>query len=202
MNGQQVGYIRVSAADQHADRQLEGVTPDKVFEEKLTGSVRERPGLSACLDYLREGDTLHVHSIDRLARNLLHLQQLVEGLTARGVSVVFHKEGMTFDARAVDPLQRLMFQMLGAFAEFERTLIRERQKEGIAAARAKGKPLGRPRRADGKLLEELLAQLSAGSKPSELAKRYGIPRTTMYGYRKRLQTYPAEPKRNEEDASV
>lgn len=195
MNGQQVGYIRVSTADQHADRQLEGIPLDKVFEDALTGSTRERPGLAACLEYLREGDSLHVHSIDRLARNLLHLQQVVGELTGRGVSVVFHKERMTFDARVVEPMQRLMFQLLGAFAEFERTLIRERQKEGIAAARARGRHLGRPRRVEGALLEELLAKLAAGGKPAELAKTYGIPRTTLYGYRKRLTLPPGEDSR-------
>lgn len=174
------------------DRQLEGVGVDKLFQDRLTGSVRERPGLAACLSYLREGDTLHVHSIDRLARNLLHLQQIVEDLTGRGISVVFHKERMNFTAGAAEPMQRLMFQLLGAFAEFERTLIRERQREGIAAAKARGKHMGRPRRADETLLKEILEKLGAGVKPSEVAKTYGLPRTTIYGYRKRLSSSLAE----------
>lgn len=192
MRGQRVGYIRVSSGDQRPDRQLEGVAVDKLFQDRLTGSVRERPGLAACLSYLREGDALHVHSIDRLARNLLHLQQVLEELTGRGISVVFHKENLSFSSETAEPLQRLLFQLLGAFAEFERTLIRERQREGIAAAKARGQHLGRPRRVSATLLQEIRDKLDAGITPAEVAKTYGLPRTTVYGYRKGLRSSCAE----------
>lgn len=96
MNGKNIGYIRVSSIDQNTARQLEGVPLDKTFTDTCSGKDTRRPGLMACLDYLREGDTLHVHSIDRLARNLQDLLHLIESLNQRAVAVVFHKEGLTF----------------------------------------------------------------------------------------------------------
>lgn len=96
-----IGYKRVSTVDQNTDRQLAGLTLDKVFEDKLSGKDTNRPGLQACLAYLREGDTLHVHSLDRLGRNTLDILALVEQLNNRGVIVRFHKEGslQTLQAR-------------------------------------------------------------------------------------------------------
>ena len=181
--GADIGYIRVSSADQNTIRQLADTRLDKVFEDHLSGNCRNRPGLDACLNYLREGDTLHVHSIDRLARNLLHLQQLIDALTARGVTVVFHKENMKFspDGHGTsDPMSRLMMQMLGAFAEFERSLIRERQREGIAAAKSSGKILGRPKRISDDVLEQVRADVALGIPLAKIAKKIGIPRTTLY----------------------
>ena len=181
--GADIGYIRVSSADQNTIRQLADTRLDKVFEDHLSGNCRNRPGLDACLNYLREGDTLHVHSIDRLARNLLHLQQLIDALTARGVTVVFHKENMKFspDGHGTsDPMSRLMMQMLGAFAEFERSLTRERQREGIAAAKSSGKILGRPKRISDDVLEQVRADVALGIPLAKIAKKIGIPRTTLY----------------------
>ena len=133
MKGQNVGYIRVSSVDQNSDRQLSDTSLDVVFEDKCSGKDTQRPQLKACLRHLRSGDALHVHSIDRLARNLKDLQTLVEELTGRGVTIRFNKENLTFTGDA-NPMQKLMLQMMGAFAEFERSMIRERQREGIAAA--------------------------------------------------------------------
>ena len=98
MKGQQVGYRRVSCADQNLSRQLDGLELDKIFDDTISGACRNRPGLDACLSYLRGGDTLHVHSIDRLARNLVELQKIVEDLNDKGVSVRFHKEGLLFES--------------------------------------------------------------------------------------------------------
>lgn len=181
--GADIGYIRVSSVDQNTIRQLADTRLDKVFEDHLSGNCRNRPGLDACLDYLREGDTLHVHSIDRLARNLLHLQQLIDALTSRGVTIIFHKENMKFspDGHGTsDPMSRLMMQMLGAFAEFERSLIRERQREGIAAAKSSGKILGRPKRVSDDVLEQVRADVALGIPLAKIAKKIGIPRTTLY----------------------
>lgn len=192
--GADIGYIRVSSVDQNTIRQLADTRLDKVFEDHLSGNCRNRPGLDACLDYLREGDTLHVHSIDRLARNLLHLQQLIDALTARGVTVVFHKENMKFspDGHGTsDPMSRLMMQMLGAFAEFERSLIRERQREGIAAAKSSGKILGRPKRVSDDVLEQVRADVALGIPLAKIAKKIGIPRTTLYS-RLHSDSRPAE----------
>ena len=176
-----IGYIRVSSADQNAARQLEGVTLDKVFTEKVSGkSTSNRPALAACLDYLRDGDTLHVHSIDRLARNLADLQSIVAELTSRGVAVRFEKQGLCFSGEHSDPMQTLMLQMLGAFAEFERELIHERQREGIAAAKASGKHLGRPAALTVAQCAEIQQRKADGETATALADEYGVSRQTLY----------------------
>jgi DNA invertase Pin-like site-specific DNA recombinase len=143
MSSQIVGYIRVSSVGQNAARQLAGIKLDKEFVDTITGSTMERKNLAACLAYIREGDTLIVDSIDRLARNLQDLQEMVNSLVKKGVSVKFIKENLTFTGKE-DALAMLMLQMMGAFAEFERNMIRSRQKEGIDAAKKAGKHLGRP----------------------------------------------------------
>ena len=181
--GQSVGYIRVSSGDQNTARQLDGIQLDKVFEDKASGSgMDNRKALQACLTHLREGDTLHVHSIDRLARNLMDLQKLVGELTGRSVAVVFHKEGLTFTGAGDDPMQTLMLHMMGAFAQFERSLIRERQREGIAAAKAAGKPLGRRAAMTPAQIAEARARRAAGESATELAKVFGVARATMYSH--------------------
>ena len=139
MKGQNIGYIRVSTVDQNAERQLDGVELDKTFTDRCSGKDTRRPQLTACLEFLREGDTLHVHSIDRLARNLQDLQSIVQELNTRKITVTFHKERLTFSGTEDDPFQRLQLQVLGAVAQFERSMIRERQREGIALAKAAGK---------------------------------------------------------------
>lgn len=164
-----VAYIRVSTTDQTTARQLAdtGLSFKKTFEDKASGSSTDRPALKACLEYLREGDTLHVHSIDRLARSLQDLQVLVESLLAQGVTVKFHKENLTFqhygpDNGTQDPFAKLLFQVLGAFAEFERNIIRERQREGIAKAKQAGvykaRHGGRKKTVDRAKVQELRAQ--------------------------------------------
>jgi len=143
MGGVNIGYIRVSTLEQNPERQLDNLPLDKVFEDKASGKDMMRPQLAACLHYVREGDVLHVHSIDRLARNLEELQRLVRELTDKGVSVCFLKENLVFKAGEANAMQTLMFQMLGAFAQFERALIQERQREGTGIARKEGRQLGR-----------------------------------------------------------
>lgn len=175
----EVGYIRVSTTDQATDRQLAGVALEKVFQDKLSGKDTKRPQLAACLEWVREGDTLHVHSIDRLARNLEDLQRLVRQLTSKGVVVRFHKEGLTFRGDE-DPMQKLMFQMMGAFAEFERALIRERQREGIAAAKAAGKHLGRKPSLTPDQAQAVREAVAAGEGKASIARRFGISRQTLY----------------------
>lgn len=136
-----VAYIRVSGSDQNMDRQLAdcGVDFLKTFTDQASGSSTDRPGLQNCLEYLREGDTLHVHGIDRLARSLHDLQTLVARLVDKGVAVRFHAENMTFASGDKDPFATLLLQVLGSFAEFERNMLRERQREGIAKAKQAGK---------------------------------------------------------------
>jgi DNA invertase Pin-like site-specific DNA recombinase len=142
MKGHNVGYIRVSTNGQNTVRQLEGVDLDKIFTDIYTGSVKNRPQLEECLKYLREGDILHVHSIDRLARNLIDLQEIVDTLVGRKVAVKFHAENLEF-RNDDNPMAKLTLQIMGSFAEFERKIVKSRQMEGIAIAKKSGKPLGR-----------------------------------------------------------
>ena len=138
MSGQVVGYVRVSSTDQNEARQVEALTgTERLFVDKLSGKNTERPALTEMLAYVRDGDTVRVASLDRLARNLDDLRRLVTQLTAKGVRVEFIKEALTFTGEA-NPMSKLLLSMLGAVAEFERELIRERQAEGIAIAKARG----------------------------------------------------------------
>lgn len=177
--GRQVGYIRVSSVDQNTGRQLDGLKLDRTFTEKASGKDTKRPELEKCLEWLFEGDTLHVHSIDRLARNLSDLLKIVTDLTDKGVSVVFHKENLTFTGEKI-PMQTLQLQMMGAFAEFERALIRERQREGIAIAKKAGKYKGRPAKLTKEQVEEIRRAVAGGSSKKAVAEHFGISRTTLY----------------------
>ena len=181
MTGQQIGYRRVSTVDQNLGRQLEGVRADRVFEDKLSGKDRNRPQLEACMAYCREGDTLVVHSMDRLARNLTDLRQMVEELTRRGVIVRFEKENLTFTGEK-DMMANLLMNMLGAVAEFERDMILERQREGIALAKAACKYKGRRKALAGAQIVELRKRALAGESKTDLAAAYGVSRETIYAY--------------------
>ena len=135
---------------------------------------------------LREGDTLHVHSIDRLARNVLDLLSLLSELTGRGVSVKFHKENLTFTPDKENPFPRLQHQELGSVAEYERALIRERQKDGIAIAKAAGKYKGRkPSLTTEQVAEHRKRVDLDGEKVARLAREYGVSRQTVYEHLKR-----------------
>jgi DNA invertase Pin-like site-specific DNA recombinase len=175
MAGSSVGYVRVSTTEQNSGRQLEGIVLDKVFEDKVSGWSINRDGWKQCKDYLRESDTLYVHSIDRLARNLEDLQRSVRELTEKGVTVHFVKENLIFKGKN-NPFQVLMFQMVGAFAQFERELIKERQREGIEKARKEGKHLGRPAKLSAGQWEEIRLAAAQGVPKVKLAKQYGIRR--------------------------
>ncbi|MDD3816375.1 MAG: recombinase family protein, partial [Desulfocapsaceae bacterium] len=170
MKGHCVGYIRVSSFSQNTDRQLLDISLDKIFEEKASAKDTNRPVLKDCLEYLREGDELHVHSIDRLARNLIDLQTIVSDLNGKGVSVVFHKENLTFTGNIENPMNKLMLQMMGAFAEFERNLIKERQREGIAQAQKKGVKIGRMRVLKDEQIDEIKIKVASGAIKSKLAR--------------------------------
>ena len=174
-----VGYIRVSSPGQKTDRQLDAVVLDKSFTDKISGSSIKRPQLQACFEYLREGDTLHVHSMDRLARNLADLQKVVADLTAQGILVKFHKEGLEFTGRD-NPMAKLMMQIMGAVAEFERSLIKERQAEGIRKAKKKGVRFGRKPKLTGGQKNEIIALINAGNEKKSVAEQFGISRPTLY----------------------
>ncbi|WP_392341098.1 recombinase family protein [uncultured Shewanella sp.] len=174
-----IAYIRVSTIEQNTDRQtFQGFQIDKIFEEKTSASNIKRPILNECVNYLREGDTLHIHSLDRVCRSGAgDAVKLVEQLNAKGVGVVFHKEGMSFNG-SMTAAQKGVLSILASVAEMERGLIKERQAEGIAAAKAKGKHMGRPSAKVTKdQIEELLAQ---GKTVKAVAEELNIGISTIY----------------------
>lgn len=181
-SGQIVAYVRVSSVDQNTDRQrFDGMQVDKLFTDKCSGGTRNRPALTEMLEYVRNGDTIICHSIDRLARDLQDLMELVKVLTARGVSVRFMKEGLTFTGDE-SPMQDLMMQIFGAVAQFERALIRERQREGQQAARAAGRNPGRKPKLSPDQLAELHVRISANEPKAKIARDLKISRETLYSY--------------------
>ena len=181
MTGQRVGYKRVSTIDQNSARQLDGVQIDKCFEDKASGKDMRRPELQAALAYCREADTLVVHSMDRLARSLVDLRKIVNELTDRGVAVEFVKEKLRLTGDD-SPMAILLLSLIGAVAEFERSLILERQREGIILAKAAGKYKGRPRHLGLSQIEELRRRAVGGERKTALAREYGVSRETLYSY--------------------
>lgn len=151
-----IGYIRVSTVDQNSERQLDGVQLDKVFEDKCSGKDTNRPQLQALLEHIREGDEVHVHDISRMARNLEDLIALVKQMNAQGVSIKFHKENLTFTGEQ-NPMQELLLGVLGSVYQFERSMLLERQREGIQKAKQAGKYKGRPKQVDREKVLDLLA---------------------------------------------
>jgi DNA invertase Pin-like site-specific DNA recombinase len=181
-----IGYVRVSSADQSTERQLTDQTLTVTFTDKASGKNADRPQLQAMLaGNWPEGSTVVVHSMDRLARSLTDLLQLVEQLTGRGINVHFVKEAKTFrGGDSTDPMDMLMLSMLGAVAEYERTLIRERQREGIAKAKQRGVYKGRKRKlTDPAQIQQIVTEATAlGANKTHVANRHGLSRQTLYKY--------------------
>jgi len=181
LQGQRVGYVRVSSFDQNPERQLEHIEVGKVFTDKASGKDVQRPELERLLAFVREGDTVVVHSMDRLARNLDDLRRIVQGLTQRGVRMEFVKEGLAFTGED-SPIANLMLSVMGAFAEFERALIRERQREGIALAKQRGAYRGRRKALLPEQVAELRQRVAVGEQKTILSREFGISRETLYQY--------------------
>ena len=181
MKGQRIGYVRVSSSDQNPERQLDGVELDKTFIDHASGKDMQRPQLDALLNYVREGDMVVVHSMDRLARNLDDLRRLVQQLTRRGIGVTFIKESLTFTGED-SPMANLLLSIMGAFAEFERALIHERQREGIALAQKRGAYCGRKKALSPEQAAKLQERAASGEQKAALAREYNISRETLYHY--------------------
>jgi DNA invertase Pin-like site-specific DNA recombinase len=184
IKGATVGYVRVSTVGQNDARQLDGVHLDTVFTDKASGKDTARPQLQAMLKHVRRGDTLRVHSMDRLSRSLSDLEAVVKGLTGRGVTVVFTSPPLTFPGDASDSVAMLMLQIMGAVAQFERSLILERQREGIAIAKAGGVYKGRKASLDAPKIAQLKALVADGVPKAQIAVKLGISRATVYSYLK------------------
>ena len=186
MIGHRVGYIRVSSADQNTQRQLEGINLDCVFTDRASAKDVNRPELQALLSFVREGDTIIVHSMDRLARNLDDLRCIVNSQTNRGIKIEFVKESLTFSGDD-SPMATLLLSVMGAFAEFERSLLKERQREGIALAKKRGVYRGRKRSLSGEQVEELKQRVAAGEQKTTIARDLNISRETLYQYLRQTQ---------------
>ncbi len=179
--GKIIGYVRVSTYDQNPDRQLDGIHIDKLFTDKASGKNTDRPGLHALMQYAREDDTVVIHSMDRLARNLDNLRSIVQSLTSRNTKVRFIKEGLEFTGEDA-PLSNLLLSVMGAFAEFERALIKERQGEGIELAKLKGVYKGRKKSLNKEQIKQLWQRANSGATKAALARELGISRETLYQY--------------------
>lgn len=189
MAGQRIGYVRVSTLDQNEQRQLEGHVLDRTFTDKASGRDIARPQLAELVRFTREGDTVLVHSMDRLARNLDDLRSLVQKLTTKGARVEFVKEGLVFTGED-SPMANLMLSVMGAFAEFERSLIKERQREGITLAQKRGAYRGRKRSLTPERAAELRRRVTAGEQKTNLAREFGISRETLYKYLRQATAVP------------
>jgi DNA invertase Pin-like site-specific DNA recombinase len=189
MSGQRIGYIRVSTLDQNTERQLDGIELDKTFTDKASGKNTKRPQLELMLSFVRSGDTVIVHSMDRLARNLDDLRRIVQTLTGKGVHIEFIKEHLTFTGED-SPMAKLMLSVMGAIHEFDRALIKERQREGIALAKKRGAFKGRRKSLSQAEVAELRQQIEAGASKAQVARELGISRQTLYQYLRGFEGTP------------
>jgi DNA invertase Pin-like site-specific DNA recombinase len=172
-----VGYARVSSTGQSLDVQLAKLRDcDRLFQEKRTGTTAERPALKACLGYLREGDTLVITRLDRLARSTLHLTQIADQLKRKGVELRVLDQAID----TTTPTGRLMFNMLSAIAEFETEIRKERQLDGIEAAKGKGVAFGRKAKLTPAQVEAMKARRAAGALIKDLMREYGLSKASVY----------------------
>ena len=172
-----VGYQRVSSSNQNLSRQELGDDVERLFAEKISGKNTDRPALQEMISFVREGDEVVVYSIDRLARDLRDLQTLIQQLNDKGVRVTFLSERLSFGAEADDAFAKLQLQMMGAFAEFERNIIRKRQAEGIEKAKKRGAYKGRQSSIDPKKIAQMQAE---GLSPTQISRELGISRQSVY----------------------
>ena len=183
-----VGYVRISTREQNTARQdvlMEQLGVERVYTDKLSGKNTERPELQKMMDFVREGDVVVVESFSRFARNLRDLLDLTETLKKKGVQFISQKERIDTSG----PAGRLMLQIFGALAEFERETILERQAEGIAVAKAEGRMTGRPKKAVDTFEDVYRDYEDKKISASEGARRLGIARSTWY---RKVQEYEAD----------
>ena len=182
-----IAYARVSTDDQNLDRQLETLKtycPDKIFTDHLSGKNLERPGFQQMMDYVREGDIIYVASMDRMARNLDDLLSTTKLLQSKGITVHFLKENICLNpGTETSSMSKLIMSIMGAVAEFERSLIRERQREGILLAKARGVYKGR-KPIDTDKMQEARKLIDEGFTKTKVCEKLHISRQTLYKYLK------------------
>ena len=170
-----IAYRRCSSVDQKLDRQ--DIKADKTFEEKLSGKDRNRPALAAMLEYIREGDLIKVWDLSRLARDLMDLQNIITEINDKGATIMFTTENLTFAPGVDNPIATMQLQMMGAFAQFERAVKRQRQLEGIAIAKDKGKYSGGRKRINRRRVHQLRSE---GPSTYKIASMMEISRMSVH----------------------
>ena len=194
-----IAYRRVSTNAQSVERQLPDEAFDKEFDDFLSASESQRSGLQRAIEYLRPGDFFVVHSIDRLARSLADLERLVKFFTDTGVTVEFRAEKLIFKPdSSADPVSKMMLQVIGSIAEFERSMIKERQREGIAAAIAAGTRFGRPKALSESQLRSLRAKRGAGVSIRLLQDEFNLSKSTVYRLTRSMKEVECSAERDSE----
>jgi DNA invertase Pin-like site-specific DNA recombinase len=173
-------YLRVSTILQNTERQLVDVTCDRLYEDKLSGKDTNRPQFQLMMSNLRAGDVINVHSLDRVGRNTKDILEIVKTVKDKGCLIHFHKENLKFDGSKSDLYSDLMLTILAGFSEFERNIILERQREGIAIAKAKGVYKGRRKKLTDEQLKEMKMDFNVGVAKTEIAKKYDVTRAYVY----------------------
>ena len=184
MSGKRIGYIRCSSESQNTarqEKQLAELHLDKIYTDKVSGKTLNRPELINLLDFVREDDRVICSSMDRLARNLVDLRNIVKQITDEGASIEFLKEGLIFSGED-SAMAKLLLNMMGAVAEFEVALLKERQLEGIAIAKTKGVYKGRAKALKPSEVVDLQAQVASGIPKATVARTFGISRKSIYNY--------------------
>ena len=174
-------YTRVSTVSQNDDRQFDGVeiAPDNLYQDKISGSKKSRPQLNLLLKVIRKGDTVNIWSIDRAARNLQHLLELIETINSKGAAVHFHKEGLLFNG-SDNAMQKMQLQILGAVSEFQRSMINEVAAEGRCVAKSKGVKFGRPKALSKAERLQVFDQYHQGKSVAALALDFDVSRPVIY----------------------
>lgn len=187
----EIGYVRVSSEGQNIDRQLADLNlpAENLYVDRTSGKDLNRPELQNMIKALRAGDILHIHSLDRLARNLKDLMNLLDQIIAKGVEIRFHKENLIFSSDKANPMNRLIIQIFGALAEWERALIKERQSEGIRAAKRAGRPIGRPTNVTEEQKEKVRETLKRDPLYciARLSRETGVPPTSCRAIREKMK---------------
>lgn len=179
----QIGYKRVSSQDQDATRQLADIHLDRCYTDKISGATKDRPALKSCLDALREGDTLHVHAVDRLARSLIDAVTIIEQVLKSGATIYIYSPRLTFSGDKQDAYATFQLQLFSAIAELERSMIKTRQSEGIAQAKINGTKSGKPwgtQPLDMSLSPFAASLLSSGMTITAIAKQLNLSRASIY----------------------
>lgn len=192
-----IGYMRVSTFEQNTNRQLADLELDKVYIDKISGAKADRPQLNEMIEFVREGDTVFIHSLDRLARDLMLSLQIIKKLNDKKVIVKFYKENLTFDSLSNNPMDVLILHIFGAIAQFQRAAIREAQREGIEARKKNAENKGRAKKLEQdelskvkEIMIEKQTDLTSFEKVKykDIAKKLNISTVTLWRYRKELES--------------